>query len=131
MAHEYAGRLTLHHLDAWMAERESAFLAAGGEELLDPDGGVCAIEWAGNVAEWLPGPRLELALAHLDPERRRIRIRRVDGPSGVERGLADAWAWLQGPGPAGLSGLTRIRAGSEESASNPVNRGRRGPLEGA
>lgn len=88
LAHEYAGRLTLHHLDAWMAERESAFLAAGGEELLLGDA-VAAVEWAGQVAAWLPRPHLALEFGHLAPEVRRVRARlelaedRDPGPLGA------------------------------------------------
>lgn len=95
LAHEYAGRLTLHHLDAWMAEREASFLAAGGEELLIGDA-VAAIEWAGNVAAWLPRPHLDLELAHVDPGRRRLTARLVRGPDGSVGPLGAAWGVLVG-----------------------------------
>ena len=58
---EHMGRLRLWHLDAWMADREEAFLEAGGADLLG-DEGVAVIEWAEHVAPWLPRPRLRLCL---------------------------------------------------------------------
>lgn len=112
LAHEYAGRLILHHLDAWMSEREAAFLAAGGEDLLDA-GGVCAIEWAGRVAEWLPEPRIELELAHLDPERRRLTAVRRQVAGLPDPAHEAAWAWLeaQARGESDFSGPSVNPAG--------------------
>src|SRR5262245_31785188 len=66
LMHEYRGRLTLHHFDAWMAGREQAFLEAGGAEALDGDG-VAVIEWAERVRAYLPPARLSVRLAHAGP----------------------------------------------------------------
>ncbi|QDU67567.1 tRNA (adenosine(37)-N6)-threonylcarbamoyltransferase complex ATPase subunit type 1 TsaE [Engelhardtia mirabilis] len=93
LAHEYAGRLTLHHLDAWMAEREASFLAAGGEELLLGES-AAVIEWAGHVEAWLPRPHLALELAHLDPRRRRVTARLITGEGGSLGPLEGLWAVL-------------------------------------
>jgi len=68
----YAGRLPLHHFDAWMEGRERAFLADGGAEWLDGQG-VSAVEWAARVASSLPDARLEIALDHVGPDERRVR----------------------------------------------------------
>jgi len=64
---ELSGRLALYHFDAWRAG--SAALLAEGGEFLGGDG-VAVVEWADRVGEWLPLPRLELRLRHVDPERR-------------------------------------------------------------
>jgi tRNA threonylcarbamoyladenosine biosynthesis protein TsaE len=60
----YAGRLALHHLDAWRAEPGEAFLADGGAEWLAGDG-VAAVEWAERVAAWLPPASLWIRLGHV------------------------------------------------------------------
>ncbi|MEM9380916.1 MAG: tRNA (adenosine(37)-N6)-threonylcarbamoyltransferase complex ATPase subunit type 1 TsaE [Planctomycetota bacterium] len=93
------GRLPLYHFDAWMEGREKAFLADGADELLGRDG-VAVVEWADRVGEWLPRPRLSVRLAHLDVERRRIRIEVVVG------------AEEAGPGP--LQGALEALLGSLE-----------------
>ncbi|MHC4894473.1 MAG: tRNA (adenosine(37)-N6)-threonylcarbamoyltransferase complex ATPase subunit type 1 TsaE [Planctomycetota bacterium] len=117
LAHEYAGRLTLYHLDAWMSAREAAFLAAGGEELLEA-GGVCAIEWAGQVAEWLPRPRLELTLIHLTPTTRRLRARRVLRAGEPDPAHEGAWDWLE----AVASGATPLDPEGDGEGSPPADR---------
>ncbi|MBL8863417.1 MAG: tRNA (adenosine(37)-N6)-threonylcarbamoyltransferase complex ATPase subunit type 1 TsaE [Planctomycetes bacterium] len=68
----HAGRLALHHFDAWMEGRERAFLSDGGAELLG-GAGVSAVEWAARVAPALPAERLELGFEHAGPTERRIR----------------------------------------------------------
>jgi len=120
---EHEGRLSLWHLDAWMAAREEAFLEAGGADLLGADG-VAAVEWAEHVADWLPRPRLELRLelrpaaapagaADGGPPARALRLALVPappGPAGPDpreaplRTLLDALAALQPP----LEGLERL-----------------------
>lgn len=74
LMHEYAGRLPLRHFDAWMEEREEAFLVGGGAEWLSTESGVAVIEWAGRVAEHLPEQHLELELRPLDALRRELRL---------------------------------------------------------
>jgi tRNA threonylcarbamoyladenosine biosynthesis protein TsaE len=90
LMHEYRGRLTLHHFDAWMAGREQAFLEAGGAEALDGDG-VAVVEWAERVRAYLPAARLSVRLEHLAPELRRITLALL-GPPGARPDLARALA---------------------------------------
>ncbi|MEM9799857.1 MAG: tRNA (adenosine(37)-N6)-threonylcarbamoyltransferase complex ATPase subunit type 1 TsaE [Planctomycetota bacterium] len=71
-AHE-GGRLPLYHFDAWMEGREKALLADGADEFLGRDG-VAVVEWADQVADWLPAPRLSVRLAHRSPEERAIDL---------------------------------------------------------
>jgi len=86
LMHTYEGRLSIHHLDAWMQERGEAFLADGGVEWLCSDG-VALIEWAERVAAWLPAPRVHLALEHRGPERRGIRLELLEGAPEDPRGV--------------------------------------------
>lgn len=74
LMHEYPGRLVLRHFDAWMEEREEAFLLGGGAEWLHDPAGACVLEWAGRVSEHLPEERLDLELRPLDLERRELRL---------------------------------------------------------
>jgi tRNA threonylcarbamoyladenosine biosynthesis protein TsaE len=83
----YSGRLELYHFDAWMERREEAFLADGGSEWLRA-GGVCAVEWASRVADWLPLPRLAVRLAHAGSQARSVQIEVLPDAQGGEGGLA-------------------------------------------
>lgn len=76
----YAGRLPLHHLDAWMEGRERAFLLDGGLEWV-ASSGVTVVEWAERVADVLPLPRLHVEIERTAPDERRIRV----SVEGVER----------------------------------------------
>ncbi len=91
----YAGRLALHHFDAYFRAKAAGYLELGGEEALHGSG-VAAIEWADRVAEYLPADHLRLRLEHAGPERRRIEIR-AGGPFSARWLAATVKAW--GPGP--------------------------------
>jgi tRNA threonylcarbamoyladenosine biosynthesis protein TsaE len=69
----YAGRLDLHHLDAWMEGRERAFLTDGGLDWVG-ESGVTVIEWAERVADVLPRPILSVKIEVIGTEERRIVI---------------------------------------------------------
>jgi len=84
----YAGRLELHHLDAWMEGRERSFLLDGGLECLR-DGGVAAIEWADRVRELLPLPLLWVRLEHAGPGERALALA-VEGSGPAAARLAEA-----------------------------------------
>jgi tRNA threonylcarbamoyladenosine biosynthesis protein TsaE len=73
LLHEHPGPVPLHHLDAWMAGRERDFLAGGGADYLG-GASVAAVEWAERVVEYLPCPRLHVALAPLAHETRAIEL---------------------------------------------------------
>lgn len=105
LMNEYAGRVPVHHFDAWMEGRERAFLEGGGDALLFA-GGVAVIEWAERVAEHLPAGRVRVLLEHESPTRRRIRIQ---GP-GTRQDRPDPVAELFGGGPPdeGETGLREV-----------------------
>jgi tRNA threonylcarbamoyladenosine biosynthesis protein TsaE len=74
LVHEYPGRITLFHLDAYRLDADE-FLAAGLDEYFD-QGGVAAVEWADRLAGILPEARIEV---HLEPDAHGGRIAVVKG----------------------------------------------------
>jgi tRNA threonylcarbamoyladenosine biosynthesis protein TsaE len=62
-----AGRV-LHHFDAYLGEKERAFLLEGGAELLGGQGiagrdAVSVVEWPERIEDCLPADRLEIEFA--------------------------------------------------------------------
>lgn len=74
--HEYEGRLTVHHFDAYRLRDPAEFEALGVADLFD-DGGVCLVEWADRVAGLLPADAwwIALELDPADPGARRANLR--------------------------------------------------------
>lgn len=68
---EYQGRIPFYHLDVYRLE--SADEALGFEEYLYGDG-VCLIEWASRISDWLPGDSIDIRLTVLEDDRRQIDI---------------------------------------------------------
>jgi tRNA threonylcarbamoyladenosine biosynthesis protein TsaE len=97
LATEYAGRLALHHLDAYRLDRLAELDDLGLAEVLD-EGGVIVIEWGDAVAAALPG---EYAIVRLDygdgTDDRRIELDLIGTRwTARERALSVALAgWLQ------------------------------------
>ena len=110
--HEYAGPVPLYHFDAWMAGRESAFLEGGGADYLGGEG-VAVVEWADRIEGLLPSPRLELRLAHLAPDERRLELAVVSAAPG------------SGPGSNALQAALEALLGRLEAATDldPVSTG--------
>ena len=66
---EHPGPTPLLHGDAWQPEKLRAFVADGGADYLAESHGVLVVEWADQVPELLPGPRLWVTLSHgVDPD---------------------------------------------------------------
>ena len=93
LMHQYSGRLTLYHFDAWMEGREAALLEDGGDAWFRA-GGVAVVEWASRVADWLPQPYLGIELSHAGPDERGITLRVVGEPAAA---LVDLALGLQLP----------------------------------
>ena len=72
IGHRYRGRVDVSHLDLYRFAGLSP--AEWGD--LEPyfDDAVAFVEWPEAGAGALPAPRVAVTLAHLDPERRRIRL---------------------------------------------------------
>jgi tRNA threonylcarbamoyladenosine biosynthesis protein TsaE len=61
LAHQYEGRLTLHHVDVYRLEHLSEVFDVGLPELLDEDS-VVLIEWGDAILPVLPNDYLEVRL---------------------------------------------------------------------
>jgi len=70
---EYQGDLPLYHFDVYRLLKPSEFRDLGAEEYFDGDG-VCVIEWANLVREYLPERHIWIEIKWLDPKRREICI---------------------------------------------------------
>jgi len=73
--HIYAGRLKLHHLDAYRLRSPEELSEIGLEELLEGTD-VVVLEWPGVALSLLPSNRLEIFLDYVEgePDRRRIEL---------------------------------------------------------
>jgi tRNA threonylcarbamoyladenosine biosynthesis protein TsaE len=79
LAHQYEGRLVLHHLDVYRLERMSEIDDIGVSELLDGTG-VVLIEWGDAVAPALPNDYLEVSLRYGEgDDDRHLELRCVGG----------------------------------------------------
>ena len=98
IAHEYAGRLTVHHLDVYRLEHLNEALDVGLSEILD-DGSVVVIEWGDAIVPVLPLDFLEVRLAFGDGDDDRVLRFRAVGHRWLarERALADVVARWGGP----------------------------------
>ena len=81
----YEGAPPLRHLDAYFMRSEEDLLLCGLEEAL-AGGEVVVVEWADRLHRPLPFPRVEVRFEHVDPERRRIRIRVLSRKGGTGKG---------------------------------------------
>jgi tRNA threonylcarbamoyladenosine biosynthesis protein TsaE len=107
LAQQYAGRLTVHHLDVYRLDQLGEVAELGLSELLDDDG-VVLIEWGDAILPVLPSDYLEVRLgftagADASDDERRIELRSV-GPNWGHRQVSLLHAvapWAETPsGPA-------------------------------
>ena len=110
LLHEYRGRLTLYHFDAWLEGRERAFLLDGGAEWMDASG-VAVIEWAERVVDLLPTPRIAVRFEHRGPDERRLALEVVGEGPALEAVVAGL--------PLPASGLEEIPEGRGEPGPAP------------
>lgn len=73
LAHEYRGRRTLYHLDAYRLRSEAEFLALGPEEYFD-NKAVTLVEWADRVAACLPRDHLEVRIEVTGKTSRQVEL---------------------------------------------------------
>ena len=71
LIHEYEGRVPVAHCDAYRLRQPADFAKLGLEEHFAA-GGLCLVEWAERVAEWLPPDRLEIAFDHHGADTRTV-----------------------------------------------------------
>lgn len=87
LVNEYAGRVYIHHLDAYRLTGPTELRALGFDEMID-SGSTVIVEWADRVMSILPEDRLTITLEIAGPTERRIR--------GVANGPTSRrllWAW--------------------------------------
>ena len=63
LVHEYAGRISLHHVDAYRLSGSTELAAIGFDELVESEGAV-VIEWADRVGPIMPEDTLWIELAY-------------------------------------------------------------------
>ncbi|MBH0171632.1 MULTISPECIES: tRNA (adenosine(37)-N6)-threonylcarbamoyltransferase complex ATPase subunit type 1 TsaE [Fictibacillus] len=71
---EYSGRLPLYHMDVYRLEDSDEDL--GFEEYFSGDG-VCVVEWAVFIEDYLPEERLELVISHKGDDKREIQLKPI------------------------------------------------------
>jgi len=74
LIHEYSGRLTLFHLDAYRLLGEHDLEVMGIDEIFFGDG-VCVVEWADRVSGILPTDRLDVEIEIADASSRQMIFR--------------------------------------------------------
>jgi len=73
LIHEYAGRLSLFHVDVYRLRNSAELLALGFDELADP-GAVVVVEWADRVRGAMPDEALWITLTITGDTHRRISL---------------------------------------------------------
>lgn len=68
---EYQGRMPVYHFDVYRIKHAGEFNDLGAEEYFDGHG-ICVIEWADLVKDYLPETKLWIDIRWVDVEKRRI-----------------------------------------------------------
>lgn len=80
LIHEYSGRLPIYHFDFYRIEHAQDIWQLGWEDYFYGDG-LCLIEWADRILDFLPPKRIEIHLRNRfdlgAPNRRDIQITRL------------------------------------------------------
>jgi tRNA threonylcarbamoyladenosine biosynthesis protein TsaE len=71
---EYKGRIPLYHMDVYRLEDSDEDL--GFEEYFSGDG-VCVVEWAVFIEDYLPEERMELVISHKGENEREFQIKPI------------------------------------------------------
>jgi len=95
LLHEYRGRLTLYHFDAYRLADASQMEEIGCQEVFD-SGGVSVVEWADHVQGCLPPEHFMLTIRLLGPSRREFSL--TAAGAGPTSRLAGMFGSLEGPG---------------------------------
>ena len=73
LVNRYDGVYPIWHIDAYRLDNPLDFVALGYEELVDSEC-IAVIEWAERAGELLPARAIRIALEHIAPTERQIRI---------------------------------------------------------
>ncbi len=63
LIHEYSGRLPVYHFDFYRIANSREVWELGGDEYFSGEG-VCLIEWADKIQDFLPESRIEIHLSN-------------------------------------------------------------------
>ncbi|MFM7158856.1 MAG: tRNA (adenosine(37)-N6)-threonylcarbamoyltransferase complex ATPase subunit type 1 TsaE [Planctomycetaceae bacterium] len=74
LVNEYSGRWPVYHFDTYRLESGVAFAELGIDEYFSGTG-ICLVEWADRVPDWLPPDHLEITLEVTGEETRRVTLR--------------------------------------------------------
>jgi len=74
LVNEYDGEWPIYHFDTYRLESGVAFADLGIDEYFAGEG-VCLVEWADRVPEWLPADRVEVDIEVTGEESRRFTLR--------------------------------------------------------
>lgn len=78
LMHQYRGRMTINHFDAYRIGCLDEFLELGVDEYFESDA-LCIVEWASRVESALPLDRLTIEIAIAGPDARTFELR-ATGP---------------------------------------------------
>ncbi len=95
LVNEYAGRVTMHHLDAYRLGSADELLDLGFAEMTG-SGAVTIVEWADRVEAALPERALWVRLAVLGEQSRRMTAQSRDA-AWAKRLIAAGWQMAEGP----------------------------------
>lgn len=76
LARTYRGKRVLHHLDLYRVRSAEELREVGLTDLLPPEEGVTAVEWADRFPTLIPKDAIWVILEHLGGDRRKITLRR-------------------------------------------------------
>ncbi len=77
LIHEYPGKVSLYHIDAYRLHNPQEALEFGLEEYLYSNG-ICLIEWPERIESLLPNECWVVEMKHVDKNRRKISIHQQD-----------------------------------------------------
>jgi len=74
---EYSGNMNLYHIDCYRLESSLDFLNIGGEDYLNPVGGVTLIEWPERIKDLWTNNWLLIYFQRIEeePNKRKIRLK--------------------------------------------------------
>ncbi len=73
LVHEYHGRQTIYHIDAYRLRDDDEFLQLGVEEYFGPPN-LVFVEWGGRVERCLPPDRLAVAIRVVSDDAREFQL---------------------------------------------------------
>ena len=75
LINEYAGKITIFHIDLYRLQHHGEIIDLGLEEYLGGNG-ICIIEWADRMSNLLPANYIQVTMTWVDESTRRIELQR-------------------------------------------------------